>query len=98
MVIGPYENEPMHTHRLPSVMFGSDLHGTLAFDIEYYRYDYDAAGRKYVVTDSFRQHRPAVPPGARDTGRFMQPEPPHSIRNLSPVTIRAYRVEFKNRE
>lgn len=77
-------------------MFGTDLHGTPAFDIEYYRYDYDTLLGRYVIIDSIKQHRPAELPGTPDTGNYMPPEGPHSIRNLSNLTIRAYRVEFKN--
>jgi hypothetical protein len=93
--LGPYENEPMHTHRLPSYMFGRGSNDTAAFDIVYYRYDYDPVGRRYFIKDSFPQHRAATQPGVADTGHYMKPEQPHGIRNLSNVTIDVYRVEFK---
>lgn len=94
--LGPYENEPMHTHRFSSVTFGRRPSDTVAFDIVYYRYDYDSTRRRYFIKDSFPQHRAASPADVADSGYYMKPEQPHSIRNLSNVTIDVYRVEFKN--
>ena len=85
----------MHTHRWPSVMFGGRQNDTASFDIIYYRYDYDSIGRRYIIKDSFPQHRAAGQPGSTDLGHYMKPEQPHGIRNLSNVKIDVYRVEFK---
>lgn len=95
VLLKPHEFERIHTHRLPSVMFGASNGDTSAFDIIYYRYKYDAATHRYVVKDSIKQHSPAVKPDESDSGYFMKPEGPHAIKNLSNVTVDAFRVEFK---
>lgn len=95
VMLRPYEDEPMHTHRLPSVMFGRRLKDTAAFDIVYYRYDYDPIGKRYFIKDSVPQHRAVSQASVADTAHYMKPEQPHGIRNLSNVTIDVYRVEFK---
>lgn len=95
VLLKPYEFEQMHTHRLPSVMFGASTGDTSSFNIIYYRYGYDSARHKYFVKDSIRQHNGGVSIDAPDTGNFMKPEGPHRIKNLSKVTIDAFRVEFK---
>ena len=93
VTLQPYEYEQMHTHRLPSVMFGNGK--TSQFDIIYYRYDYDSIKHKYFVKDSIKQHNRGIE--ASDTGKahYMKPEGPHRIKNLSNVKIDVYRVEFK---
>ena len=89
VTIGPYGFEPMHTHRYPSVMFGSD-DDTVHYDIIYYRYGYDAPRHIYFVKDSMLQRA-----GGGSAAHYMGPEGPHRIKNLSDARIVAYRVEFK---
>ncbi len=62
-----------------------------AYDIIYYRYNYDSVKHKYFVEDSVKQHGGGNP----NVAHFMQPEGPHRIKNLSNARIVAYRVEFK---
>jgi hypothetical protein len=95
VILNPYEYEQMHTHRLPSVMFGASNGDTSSFDIIYYRYGYDALKHHYFVKDSIKQHNGGVSTDDPDTGNFMKPEGPHRIKNLSNVKIDAFRVEFK---
>jgi hypothetical protein len=93
VTIEPYGFEPMHTHRFPSVMFGSGYDSS-HFNIVYYRYDYDSARHIYFIKDSIRQHSGGVT-GESNRGDHMMPEGPHRIKNLSNVRIDAFRVEFK---
>jgi hypothetical protein len=93
VILEPYEFEHLHTHSLPSVMFGRD-NDTSSFDIIYYPYAYDSVNHRYFARDSIRQHRGGH--ADKDSkGHFMKPEGPHRIKNLSNVRIVAYRVEFK---
>ena len=95
VILQPNEFEHLHTHKLPSVMFGSNNGDTSSFDIIYYRYRYDSSERRYVVRDSTRQHSPGTKAGEPDSGFLMEPEGPHAIKNLSNVKIDIYRMEFK---
>ena len=96
VILRPNEFEQMHTHKLPSVMFGSNNGDTSSFDIIYYRYRYDAKDHRYVVRDSVRQHSPGTKAGEPDSGNLMKPEGPHAIKNISNVKVDIYRLEFKN--
>lgn len=95
VLLRPYESEPMHTHKLPSIMFGPNDTEVPPFNIIYYRYGYDSIRHKYFVKDSVKQHNEGNKPGEPDSGYFMKPEAPHAIKNLSNVTIDVYRVELK---
>ena len=96
VVLEPHMAEPMHTHRYPSVMFGSNNGDTSQFDIVYYRYAYDSLKHKYIVKDSIPQHHGGTKNDTKEEGYSMKPEGPHSITNLSNVKIDAYRIEFKS--
>jgi hypothetical protein len=96
VTLKPYEFEQMHTHRLPSVMFGSNR-DTAHFDIIYYRNGYDSLHGHYFVKDSIKQHGGGVVPDDSNMANYMRPEGPHQIRNLSDVTIDVFRVEFKKK-
>jgi hypothetical protein len=91
--LAPYEYEQMHTHSLPSVMFGADQ-DTSSFDIIYYPYTYDSTNHQYVAKDSIRQHHVGKAADPIEV-HFMKPEGPHRIKNCSNTRILAYRVEFK---
>ena len=91
VTVEPYGFEPMHTHRYPSLMFGSG-NDTSHYDIIYYKYDYDTVKHVYFAKDSIHQHSGGI--GTKE--HFMKPEGPHRIKNLSNVRILAYRVEFKS--
>lgn len=94
VLVAPYGFEPMHTHRFPSIMFGSSF-DTSRFEIVYYRYAFDSARNTYFVKDSIRHHSGG--PGEK-AGNYMSPEGPHRIKNLSGVWVHAFRVEFKSEE
>jgi len=96
VILQPNEFEHLHTHKLPSVMFGSNNGDTSSFDIIYYRYRYDPSEHRYVVRDSAKQHSPGTKVGEPDSGYLMKPEGPHAIKNLSNVKVDIYRLEFKN--
>jgi hypothetical protein len=94
VTLDPFAFEPIHTHRYPSIMFGTE-NDTSLFDIVYYPYGYDFARHKYFAKDSIKQHQggKATEP---NTGNYMKPEGPHRVRNLSNVRIDVFRVELKN--
>lgn len=96
VILNPYQIEPMHTHRFPSVMFGASSGDTSSFDIIYDRYGYDTLKHKYYIKQSIRQHSSGSKPGDPNTGDYMRPEGPHRIRNLSNIKIDVFRVEFKD--
>jgi hypothetical protein len=96
VTLKPHEFEQMHTHRLPSVMFGSNR-DTSHFEIVYYRNGYDSVQRRYFVKDSIKQHGGGVVADDANKGNYMRPEGPHQIKNLSDVTIDVFRVEFKKK-
>jgi hypothetical protein len=93
VTVEPYGFEPMHTHRYPSVMFGSE-YDTSQFDIKYYSNAYDPVRNIYFVKDSLQEHSKSRP-GASYEASYMKPEGPHRIKNLSNTRIVAFRVEFK---
>jgi len=90
VTLKPYEFEQMHTHRFPGVMWGG-ANDAPQYDIIYYPYAYDSSNHKYFATDSIKESGGGQP----DKGHYMKSEGPHRIKNLSNVTIVAYRVEFK---
>jgi hypothetical protein len=95
VILRPYEFEQMHTHSLPSVMFGGQNADTSHFAIIYYRYGYDPTKHRYYVKDSVKQHSGGSNPDKPNKGHYMKPEGPHGIKNLSNVKIDVFRVEFK---
>jgi hypothetical protein len=95
VILWPNEFENLHTHKLPSVMFGSNNGDTSSFDIIYYRYRYDPSEQQYVVRDSTIQHSRGTKASETDIGHLRKPEGPHAIKNLSNVKVDIYRLEFK---
>ena len=95
VILWPNEFERLHTHKLQSVMFGSNNGDTSSFDIIYYRYRYDSSEQRYVVRDSVRQHSRGAKGNEPDIGHLRKPEGPHAIKNLSNVKVDIYRLEFK---
>ncbi len=93
VTLDPYEFENLHTHALPSVMFGAG-NDTSEFDIIYYPYGYDSLKHEYFAKDSIRQHHTGRA-NKPNEGNFMKPEGPHRIKNLSKKRIDVFRVEFK---
>ncbi len=94
VTLDPYEFENLHTHALPSVMFGAG-NDTSQFDIIYYPYGYDSLKHEYFAKDSIREHRGGQS-NEPNEGNFMKPEGPHRIKNLSKTRIDVFRVEFKS--
>ena len=107
VILRPYEFETMHTHKYPSVMFGSanasiitgekgKSHYDPQFDIMYYKMGYDSIKNVYYTKDSVRQHNAGgIIKEEFETGNYHSPEGPHKIHNLSDVTIDVFRVEIK---
>lgn len=96
VTLNPHSQEPMHTHRWSSIMFGNNNGDTSQFDIIYSRYDYDSINHKYFVRDSIKQHNGgSARQDDNEESNLMLPEGPHSITNLSNVKIDVYRIEFK---
>jgi hypothetical protein len=90
-VIGePYANEPLHTHKWPSIMWLSDSNFTNEPMI-YYHYGFDPATKHYYIIDSVREQAPPA-----NSGFEIPSEGPHRVRNLSGKKFVAYRIEFKN--
>jgi hypothetical protein len=99
VLLRPHEFETMHTHRLPSVMFGTNVDkDTSTVSIIYYRNGYDSINHRYFVKDSFLQQSKGGYANERNVGHYMKPEGPHQIKNLSNATIDVFRVEFKEVE
>jgi hypothetical protein len=86
----PFVTEPMHTHKWPGVMWSANPEFSKA-KLVYYHYGFDSLKQTYYVKDSFFEHGP--PP---NKGFPIEPEGPHSVKNLSNIQILAFRVEFKN--
>jgi quercetin dioxygenase-like cupin family protein len=80
VTVRPGENEPLHMHRRPSVMY------VMAEDNIR---DYDAAGN--VLYDSAKEKAPPQTPYTI----WMEPQAPHWVENLSPQPLRLLRVELK---
>jgi hypothetical protein len=49
VILQPLTQEPIHTHKWPSVMFGNNNGDTSHFDIVYDRYDFDSVNNRYFV-------------------------------------------------
>jgi quercetin dioxygenase-like cupin family protein len=80
VTVRPGEKEPLHAHRWASV-----LHVTAEDNIR----DYDADGK--VVYDTETDRNPTKAPYTV----WMEPQPPHSVENLSKEPLRLVRVELK---
>jgi quercetin dioxygenase-like cupin family protein len=80
VTVRPGEKEPLHMHRLPSVMY------VMAEDNIR---DYDAEGK--LLYDSRR----GKPPGKIPYTVWMEPQAPHWVENLSKKPLRLLRVELK---
>lgn len=80
VTVAPGENEPLHMHRMPSVLY------ILAEDdIQ----DFDAAGK--LLYDTRSQKTPPKTPYAE----WMPPQAPHRVVNRSKNALRLIRVEVK---
>ena len=90
VLLEPYENEPVHTHKWPSVMWSANP-DFLNAKVIYYNYRLDPATSKWVIRDSAVNHG-----GPANRGGYLKPEGPHSVRCVSNQRLLAYRVEFKN--
>jgi hypothetical protein len=80
VTVRPGEKEPLHMHRMPSVMY------VMAEDNIR---DYDAEGK--LLYDS----RTAKTPHKFPQTVWMPPQAPHSVHNLSKKPVRLLRVELK---
>lgn len=81
VTVRPGEKELLHAHRWPSVLYVYSSGDFL---------DYNGEGK--VVFDS----RLAKPPLKYPATLWMEPQPPHSVQNLSQkIPIRLIRVELK---
>ena len=80
VTVRPGENEPLHMHRMPSVLYiiAED-------DIQ----DFDAAGK--LLYDSRSQKEPPKTPYAE----WMPPQAPHRVVNRSKNALRLFRIEVK---
>jgi hypothetical protein len=85
----PYIFEPLHTHKLPSIMWFANANFAKAH-LVYYHYDYDPIKKTYYIKDSVLEQGPPA-----NKGFEIPAEGPHRVRNLSNMDILAYRVEFK---
>lgn len=80
VTVRPGEKEPLHMHRMPSVLY------VMAEDNIR---DYDAEGK--LLYDSRRDK----PPGKTPYTVWMEPQAPHWVENLSKKPLRLLRVELK---
>ena len=80
VTVRPGEKEPLHMHRMPSVMY------VMAEDNIR---DYDADGK--VLYDSRTDKAPPKTPYTI----WMEPQAPHRVENLSKKPLRLLRVELK---
>ena len=85
----PYVNEPLHTHKWPSIMWSASPNFAKAHLI-YYNYGFDSSKKTYYIKDSVPEQGPPA-----NRGFEIPAEGPHRVRNLSNIDILAYRVEFK---
>lgn len=80
VTVRPGEKEPLHMHRMPSVMY------VMAEDNIR---DYDAEGK--LLYDSRSDKQPAKTPYTV----WMEPQAPHRVENLSRKPVRLLSVELK---
>ncbi len=87
VICPPGNEEPVHTHRYKSTMWF-----THSARFIYYNYVKDKNGR-LIKKDSTEVN--GFPADALNKGQMVDPEGPHSIKNISSDTLKAYRVEYK---
>jgi hypothetical protein len=87
VVCPPGVEEPIHTHRYKSVMWF-----TQSAHFIYYNYVLDD-GNQLVKKDS--SEIKGFPSEVLNKGQMVDPEHPHSIKNIGTETFMAYRVEYK---
>ena len=80
VTVRPGEKEPLHMHRMPSVLYVISEE-----DIQ----DFDAAGK--LLYDTRTQPSPPKTPYAE----WMPPQPPHRVVNRSKNALRLIRIELK---
>jgi len=83
----PGIEEPIHTHRNKSVMWF-----TQSAHFIYYNYALNA-GNQLVKKDS--SEIKGFPAEVLNKGQEVDPEHPHSIKNIGTDTFMAYRIEYK---
>jgi hypothetical protein len=92
VIVEPGQQEPVHTHQWPSVMYVTEA-APLRYDLAR-----PVDGRWTVppapTAADPRASRPTAPAGERPPA-YMEPEGPHAVSNLGPTRFRAIRVELK---
>jgi hypothetical protein len=88
VICPPGAEEPVHTHRFKSMMWF-----THSAHFIYYNYTTGANGR-LIKKDSVAIK--GFPHQALNKGQIVEPEGPHSIKNIGNDTFMAYRIEYKN--
>ncbi|WP_126973933.1 hypothetical protein [Gynurincola endophyticus] len=83
----PGVEEPIHTHKYKSVMWF-----TQSAHFIYYNYILDS-NNQLVKNDSTEIK--GFPAEILDKGQMVEPEHPHSIKNIGVDTFLAYRTEYK---
>ena len=87
VICPPGAEEPVHTHRYKSTMWF-----THSAHFIYYNYVKGAGGR-LIKKDSAEIK--GFPPQALNKGQMVEPEGPHSVKNIGTDTFMAYRIEYK---
>jgi hypothetical protein len=82
VTVGPETAEPVHTHRLPSLM--------VVLSPARIRYFEGERG------DQFRYESPHEPRPTVPRAHWMPPEGPHRVENIDQIPYRAIRVELKD--
>jgi len=87
VICPPGNEEPVHTHQYKSTMWF-----THSARFIYYTYGTGKSGR-LVKKDSVEVK--GFPDEALNKGQTVDREGPHSIKNISTDTLKAYRIEYK---
>ena len=87
VICPPGAEEPVHTHQYRSTMWF-----THSAHFIYYNYVTGANGR-LMKKDSAEIK--GFPPHVLNKGQMVEPEGPHSVKNIGKDTLMAYRVEYK---
>jgi len=87
VICPPGAEEPVHTHRYKSTMWF-----THSAHFIYYNY-VNGAGGRLIKKDSTEIK--GFPPQALNKGQMVEPEGPHSVKNIGKETLMAYRIEYK---
>jgi hypothetical protein len=93
VIVEPGQQEPVHTHQWPSVMYVTEA-GPLRYDVAHL-----VDGRWTVPPLAARPASATAPtaparPGDRPPA-YLEPEGPHAVSNLGTTRFRAIRVEIK---